>query len=136
MIFAAESISLISVVELCYEMASSNKYLVLQRGFPSLHSPDCDTECIIGIKFMCCKLHLLIYSHRFVHFVANWYKLCVLQTAFAYINSTDFDNMGVVVITIVCCREELLFTFIVLWYCLANCYTFCFYSLWIVTLSG
>ena len=45
---------------------------VLQTAVSSLQSPDCDIEWIIGVNVViegvcvCCRLQLLLYSHRTV----------------------------------------------------------------------
>ena len=69
MLCAADRSCFFKVTSLWYWVADWCKCCVLQTAVASLHSPDCDTEWLIGINVVCCRQQLLRYSHRIL-------KLC------------------------------------------------------------
>ena len=68
---------------------------MLQTAVGSLHSPDCDTEWLIGVN------------------VVTGGVLCVLQTADGSLQSPDCDTEWLIGVNVVigggcvCCREQL-----------------------------
>jgi len=108
MLCAADSSCFVTDTGLWYWVADWYKSCVLQKAVASAESPDCDTEWLIGIKFVCCRQQLLRYSQRIVYWVADWYKCCVLQTAVASLQSPDCDTEWLIGINVVCCSQQLL----------------------------
>jgi len=93
MLCAADSSCFFTVTGLWYWVANWYKYCVLQTAFASLHSPECDTEWVIGINVVCCRQQFFFALTGKWYWVANYYKFCVLQTAVASFHSAECDTL-------------------------------------------